>query len=141
MFLFGQISKYTRRDARVRWTMTSKKMVVIATHAGEDPERATLPFVVANAALASETDVVVILQTTGIWLGVKDYAKFVKAESFPPLKDLVKTYLDQGGRILACAPCMKSRDIKEENLIPGTKVIAAATVVSETTAADTTLVY
>lgn len=27
-----------------------EKIVVIATHGGEDPERATFPFVVANAA-------------------------------------------------------------------------------------------
>jgi predicted peroxiredoxin len=121
--------------------MASKKMVVIATHGDEDPERATIPFVMANAGLASDTDVSVILQTTGVNLAVKGYTKHVRAEAFPPLTDLLKGFLDMGGKLLVCAPCLKSRGIAEDELVVGAKVIAAATVVAETTSADATLVY
>ena len=121
--------------------MASKKMVMIATHAGEDPERATIPLVMGNAALASDTEVVMILQTTGVFLGVKGYAKNVRAESFPPLEDLMKTFVELGGSILACVPCLKSRGIAEDQLLPGVRQVAAATVVSESTSADSTLVY
>lgn len=121
--------------------MASKKMVVIATHGDEDPERATIPFVMANAGLASDTDVSVILQTTGVNLAVKGYTKHVRAEAFPPLTDLLKGFLDMGGKLLVCAPCLKSRGIAEDELVEGAKVIAAATVVAETTSADATLVY
>jgi predicted peroxiredoxin len=121
--------------------MANKKMVIIATHGDEDPERATIPFVMANAALASETDASVILQTTGVNLAVKGYAKHVRAEAFPPLTDLVKDFMDMGGRLLVCAPCIKSRGIAEDELIDGAKIAAAGTVVSETTSADATLVY
>lgn len=121
--------------------MASKKMVVIATHGDEDPERATIPFVMANAGLASDTDVSVILQTTGVNLAVKGYAKHVRAEAFPPLTDLVKNFMEMGGKLMVCAPCIKSRGISEDELIEGAKIIAAGTVVAETTGADTTLVY
>jgi uncharacterized protein involved in oxidation of intracellular sulfur len=121
--------------------MSDKKLVVIVTHAFEDPERATIPFVMANAALASETDVTVILQTTGVMLAVKDRAKHVRAESFPALHELVKIFSESGGKLMACAPCLKSRGITEEELIEGTRIVAAATVVAETTSADATLIY
>ena len=121
--------------------MTSKKMVLVGTHAGEDPDRATIPFVMANAALASETDAVVILQSVGVMLAVKDQAKFIHAEGFPPLQDLMSSYMEMGGKILVCAPCLKARNITEADLIPGAKIIAAATVIAESTTADSTLVY
>lgn len=121
--------------------MVNKKMVIIATHADEDSERATIPFVMATAALASEIDVSVILQTTGVMLAVKGYTKHIRAEAFPQLPDLMKSYLEMGGRLLVCAPCLKSRGITEDELIEGAKIIAAATVVAETTGADATLSY
>jgi predicted peroxiredoxin len=121
--------------------MTKKKLVVIATHGAEDPDRATIPFVMANAALASEIETVVILQSTAVMLAMKDFAKHVHSQGFPPLDELIMTYKDLGGSILACVPCLKSRGIPEDQLIEGTKQVAAATVISETTGADTTLTY
>lgn len=121
--------------------MAGKKLVIVATHAGEDPERATIPFVMANAALATEMDATVILQSSGVWLAVKDYAKHVRAEAFPPLDELLKTFAEMGGKLLVCVPCIKSRNIAEDMLVPGARQIAAGTVVTEATSADGTLVY
>ena len=121
--------------------MASKKMVIIATRGGEDPERATIPFVMANAALATDIDVTVILQTTGVWLAVKEYANHVRAEAFPPLDQLMKDFRELGGKLFACVPCLKSRNITEDMLAEGTKLVAAGTVVTEATAADATLCY
>ncbi|OGS55315.1 MAG: hypothetical protein A3K60_00490 [Euryarchaeota archaeon RBG_19FT_COMBO_56_21] len=104
--------------------MSTKKMVIIATHGGEDPERATIPFVMANAALATEIDVTVILQTTGIWLAVKDYASHVRAEAFPPLDYLIKDFREMDGK-----------------RFEGTEQVAVDTVVTDTTSSDSTLSY
>ena len=121
--------------------MASKRIVIISTKAFEDPERATIPFVMANAALASDTGVALILQTTGVVVAVKGMAKHIRAEAFPPLEDLLKSFTELGGRLLVCSPCLKSRGITEDELIEGAKIIAAGTVVAETTSADSTLVY
>jgi len=121
--------------------MTNKKMIIIATRGGEDPERATIPFVMANAALATDIDVTIILQTTGVWLAVRDYASHVRAEAFPPLDQLIKDFRELGGKLVACVPCLKSRNITDDMLIEGTKQAAAGTVVTETTSADATLCY
>lgn len=121
--------------------LTSKKLVVIATHGAEDPEKATIPFVMANAALASDMEAVVILQSTAVMLAMRDHARHIHSDAFPPLQELIKTYTELGGKILACVPCLKSRGITEDQLIEGTRLVAATTVVNEAIDADATLTY
>ena len=47
---------------------SADKVVIIATHGPEDPERATLPFVMATAAQVMENEAVIILQGNGVLL-------------------------------------------------------------------------
>ncbi len=117
------------------------KIVLVATHAGEDPERATLPFVMANAALVMDTKAVVALQGSGVWLAKKGYAEHVFAAGLPPLKDLMKSFLDAGGRLLVCIPCIKERKIAEADLIEGSETTAAANLLSEILSAKASLTY
>jgi predicted peroxiredoxin len=53
----------------------------------------------------------------------------------------METFIDLGGELLLCSPCIKERHIKEEELIAGTKVIAAGTVVEEVLTATSVLTY
>jgi len=119
----------------------ANKMVIIGTHADENPEKATLPFVMANTALASEVNVVVALQSMGVYLAMKGYAKHVKAEGFPPLKELIENMLEMGGKLYICGPCVKARDIPPEDLIDGATIINAPLLVNEMVEADVTLNY
>jgi predicted peroxiredoxin len=48
-----------------------EKIVVFATHGPEDPERASLPFVCANAALAMDVQATIVLQGAGVLLAKK----------------------------------------------------------------------
>ncbi len=118
-----------------------EKIVYIVTHAGEDPDRATLPFVLANAALVMEVEAVVALQGTAVYLAKKGYLEHVSAPGLPPLKDLVKSFLDAGGKLLVCVPCIKERKIVEADLIEGAVTTAAAALTQEILTAKATLVY
>jgi predicted peroxiredoxin len=117
------------------------KIVIIATHGAEDPERATLPFVVANAAQAMDTKAVVILQGYAVTLARKGEVEHIFAAGLAPLKELVDNYLKLGGELLVCTPCIKQRQIAPEMLIEGAKPIAAARVVAECLEAKATLNY
>jgi len=117
------------------------KIVIIATHGAEDPERATLPFVVANAAQAMDTKAVVILQGYAVTLAMKGEVEHVFAAGLAPLKELVDSFLKLGGELLVCTPCIKQRQIAPETLIEGAKPIAAARVVTECLEAMATLNY
>ncbi|MDY0103814.1 MAG: DsrE family protein [Lentimicrobium sp.] len=120
---------------------TSEKLVIISTIGPENQEKATLPFVIATAAQTVDTEVVMILQASAVLLAKKGAAENVNAQGLMPLKKLMDTFIELGGQLLLCSPCIKERFIKEEELIPGSKLVAAGTVVEEVLSAKATLTY
>jgi predicted peroxiredoxin len=118
-----------------------EKIVYIVTHAGEDPERATLPFMLATAAQAMDVEAVVALQGSGVFLAKKGYVDHVRGAGLPPLKDLVKTFLSENGKLMVCVPCIRERKIEESDLIEGAAPGAAAALTQEILSANSTLVY
>ncbi len=118
-----------------------EKIVLIALHAGEDPERATFPFLLANAAQAMDVEAVVVLQGTAVYLAKKGYADHVLAAGLTPLKTLIDNYVANGGKILCCIPCLEERKIGQADLIQGSELIKAGRLVVEMTSAKSTAVY
>ncbi len=120
----------------------AEKLLLMVTHGPEDPERATIPFVMATAAQASEVEVVLGFQANGVMLIRKGCAEHVFAAGFPPLKELMDMYIEAGGKMLVCGPCVKSRQLNPEtDFIQGATVVNAATFVKECTEATNVLVY
>lgn len=119
----------------------TEKIVIFGTHGPEDPERATLPFVMGNGALLMESEAMVILQGTGVLLAKKGCYEHVFAAGLPSLKDQVDAFLEQGGKILVCTPCIKERRIEESMLIETAEPIAAARAIQEVLAANAVLNY
>lgn len=78
----------------------------------DDPDRATVAFVMANSGLALDKEVVVLLSTEGVRCGVPDQYEPVHEDTFAPLKELVENFMDGGGEIWACTPCVKKRDLE-----------------------------
>lgn len=118
-----------------------EKIVYIATHGGEDPERATFPFMLATAAQTMEVETVVALQGSAVYLAKKGYLEHVNADGLPALKTLVDTFLSEGGQLLVCIPCMRPRKIAESDLIEGATPTMAANLNQHILTANATLVY
>jgi len=119
----------------------AEKIVVINTTGPEFQEKATLPFVVATAAQTVDAKAVIILQASAVLLAKRGIAENVNAPGLLPLKKLMDTFLELGGELLICSPCIKERHISEDELIPGAKPIAAGTVVTEVLSAKAVLTY
>ena len=119
----------------------SEKIVIIATHGGEDPEKACLPFVVANAALAMDVQVTVILQSMGVMLAKKECYDHVFAAGFDPLKKMVDSFIEFGGQLFICIPCIESRKITPDLLIEKAQLVKAGKVVQEVLEANAVLNY
>ena len=110
--------------------MNHKKFCVSIIHGPEDPDKATVGFVVANAAVGSDKDTLVFLSTDGAWLAKKGEAEKIEAgDPFAPLRDLLGKFLAAGGKINVCAPCMKKRGISEADLIEGASPAGGAALV------------
>src|SRR6476660_2345571 len=105
------------------------QLLVNCTRGREDPERATLAFVVGNVAASADQDVVVLLTIEGVWIATKGYAEGIHKEGFQPLRQIIDSFLGNGGQIWACGACTKPRGITDEHLIPGARIVTAAMVV------------
>ncbi len=105
------------------------KIMTSATHGKDDPEHATLPFIVANVAAAADQEAVVLLTGEAVWLATKGHADGIQREGFPALKEVIQSLLGNGGRIWACGTCAKPRGITDGDLIQGAKIVTAANVV------------
>lgn len=100
-----------------------------ATHGKDDPERATLPFIVANVAASADREAVVLLTSEGVWLATRGYAEEVRKEGLQPLRELMDSFIAAGGEVWACGACTGPRGITEEHLIDGARIVTAANVV------------
>jgi len=120
---------------------SAQKVTVFATHGPEDPERATLPFLMANAALVEDCESVVILQGPGVLLAKEGIAGHVFGATLPALSEQIASFLGAGGRLLVCTPCLKERKIDADMLIRGAELTNAAHVIKEVTESSATLNY
>jgi uncharacterized protein len=105
------------------------KLLINCTHGREDAERATLSFVVGNVAASADQEVVVLLTIDGVWNATNGYTDDICKEGFPALKEVMQSYVANGGQIWACGACAKPRGITEANLIPGARIVSAANAV------------
>ena len=99
------------------------------TYAKNDADKATVGFVVANAALASDKDTMVFLSTEGVRLAVRGYADDVHEPGFMPLTDLMANFAAAGGKIYVCSPCFKRRELDEGALVDGAMIVGGAKLV------------
>jgi len=119
-----------------------EKTLYIGTCAGEDPERASMPFVMAGAALAMDIQATIVLQGHGVYLAQKGYVDNVlPGGGFPPISKLVAEFLELGGQLRVCVPCIKERNIPESDLVEGAETTAAGAVNAAALEADAVFVY
>jgi uncharacterized protein len=105
------------------------KLLVNCTHGRDDAERATLAFVVGNVAASADQEVAVLLTIDGVWIATQGYADEIRKEGFQPLKDVMQSFIANGGKVWACGSCAKPRGITEADLIPGARIVSAANAV------------
>lgn len=104
-------------------------LLINATHGKDDAERATLAFIVGNVAASADQETVLLLTIEGVWLATKGYAEAIHKEGFQPLKEIIASFVANGGEIWVCGACAKPRGIGEADLIEGARIVTAANAV------------
>ena len=105
------------------------KVVIVSTWMDDNLERATIPWVVATAGVATDKEVTVFLQGPAVIAATKEGAGDRHHPPFPPIAELVEMFVEAGGVIKCCAPCLASRNIDEADLIDDAKIAGAAYLV------------
>ncbi len=119
----------------------ASKILINATCGKEDPERATLAFIVGNVAVTADQEAVVLLTIEGVCIATEGYADDIAKPGFPPLREVLTSFVANGGEIWACGTCTKPRGITENDLIDGAKIVTATNVVEYLAAGAASLSY
>ncbi|MGD9975472.1 MAG: DsrE family protein [Desulfatirhabdiaceae bacterium] len=120
----------------------TEKIFYLLTCAAESPEKAAVPFVLGNAALAMDIGATVCLQSNGVYLAQKGYMDhMLKGGGFPPMSKLVTDFMEQGGKLWVCVPCIKERNITEADLIDGAELTAGGKVNLEAMESNAVFVF
>jgi uncharacterized protein len=107
----------------------AERFCVSLTAAKNDTDKATVAFVVANAAVGSERETMVFLSTEAVRLATPGYSDDIREEGFTPLKELMTNFANAGGKIYVCSPCFKRRGLDETKLVPGAVIVGGAKLV------------
>ena len=107
----------------------SGKFCVSLTHAKDNTDKATVAFVIANAALGSEKETMVFLSTEGVRVAEKGYVDDINEEGFMLSRILWIASPQSCGDIYVCAPCFKKRGLDENNLVDGATIVGGAKLV------------
>lgn len=120
----------------------AKKFMVTITCGPGDPERATIGLGMAYTAIQSpDMEVVVGLQSNGVWLALAGMPDHVEADGMPPFKQMLDGFVGAGGRVIVCEPCANSRKLTAETCTPGVVIVPAQAMVEEMLSSDSSVVY
>jgi uncharacterized protein involved in oxidation of intracellular sulfur len=103
---------------------SDKSFIVIGTHGDEDIEKATMAFACAGASAALGIKTKIFLTGNGVKLAQKGFAdKLPSVEGMASIKELMTAFVEGGGALQVCIPCLESRGFKKGSFIEGTQFI------------------
>lgn len=108
---------------------TARELIVLITR-GADHELSSVAFTIANGGITSGLNVSIFLTSNGVDLVRKRAIDGLVVHPLEPLAALVKNFLDRGGNLWACTPCVKARGYEQKDLIEGVR-IAGSSVMHE----------
>lgn len=107
----------------------TEPLLFTCTYGTDAPERATVPFIAASTAAVSARTAIVVCTAEGVRVGTPGYAEQIEVEGMPALTDLRRQLLEAGGELWLCSACTTKRGITGDDLVPGARIVGAATIV------------
>jgi len=105
-------------------TGTKEKYLINCQDGANNPERATISFILAFTA-SKTCETAIFVSADAAQLCLKGVAATVTAEGYEPLLGLLSAYLENGGKIWLCPACAKAKGITEADLITGVEIAGA----------------
>jgi len=117
-------AKEWRSVARMAEKTGGKAVINLATGL-EDPERVTVAFLVAGAALEQGKRVTMFLTKEAVRLALPGTVAVVACDGCPPLARLFEQYAGDGGELLTGPICLNSRGLGEDGLVANARLAGA----------------
>ena len=104
---------------------TGGKVVINLATGLEDTEKVMIAFLVGGAAAEQGRHVAMFLTKEAVRLAIPEFAEAVACDGCPPLSRLFEQYAANGGELLVCPICAKSRRLDESNLVGNARLAGA----------------
>lgn len=109
------------------WFLVDKKSLLYV-QTSDDPERQYSPLVLAQTAKTMGVDAKVYYLGQGLRVLLLGVAEKIKLGSFPTVKEMIDNTLASGVQILVCEASKQMFGWEKIDLIPGLKIVGAATL-------------
>lgn len=121
-------------------TEMHQKLVVLVTK-GIESELSSVAFTIANGGITAGLEVSIFLTSTGIDLVRKRGQAMTQVAPLDPLARLIEDFMQRGGAVWACTPCVASRGYRQEDLLDGVVITGASLMHAEIKAGAATLSF
>jgi predicted peroxiredoxin len=118
--------------------MTEKKSILYV-QTSDEPERQYSPLVLAQTAKAMDLEAKVYYLGQGLRILLPGEAEKLQLGSFPSVKEMIDRTLSMEIPILVCEASKQMLGWETVELIPGVKIVGAATLNDLALEADTTM--
>lgn len=105
-----------------------KEKHIIYVQTSHDPERQYSPLVLAQTAKAMDIKATVYYLGTALRILKPGEAEKIKLGDFPSVKEMIDKTLNMGIEILVCEASKRMLGLEKVELIPGIKIVGAATL-------------
>ncbi|WP_309130222.1 DsrE family protein [Brevibacterium sp.] len=96
--------------------MKTKTVISLSTGL-EDAEKVTVAFLVAVGSAETERPTLMFLTKEAVRLVIGGVARGTACAGCPPLEDLVRRYVDAGGRFMVCPICFDAKHLDKDDLL------------------------
>jgi hypothetical protein len=118
--------------------MSEEKEFILYVQTSDAPERQYSPLVLAQTAKAMDLEAKVYYLGMGLKILRPGEAEKIKMGDFPTVKEMIDKTLEMGVEILVCEASKRMLGWEKVDLIPGVKIVGAATLNDLVLEADAT---
>ena len=101
---------------------------ILYVQTSDNPERQYSPLVLAQTAKAMDLNPKIYYLGQGLRILLSGEAEKIKLGSFPSLQEMINKTLEMGIEIYVCEASKQMLEMDEVSLIPGVKIVGAATL-------------
>ena len=116
-----------------------KEKMILYVQTSDAPERQYSPLVLAQAARAMDIKPIIFYLGTSLKVLQPQTADSIQLGSFPSIGDMLQQTLQQGIEILVCEATKQVLGWDRVELVPGVKIVGAATLNDLALDADATM--
>ncbi|HYB51603.1 MAG TPA: DsrE family protein [Burkholderiaceae bacterium] len=103
----------------------TRDLVVVISH-GIDHELSSVGLTIALGGITAGLRVSIFLTSSGVDIARRGAAEMTHVRPLEPMADMLRDFLQRGGTLWACTPCVKSRGYTQENLLSGVVITGAS---------------